>query len=115
MARIGQRRKDSMSKPAFVYLVAAARKIWRWSPERRKVKLAAKVGDKYRCAKCKKFFEKVDVDHIEPVGKAPRSWDGWDEYYKKLFCSEQNLTVLCKVHHKEKSKQERADGKYKTK
>lgn len=100
-----------MAKPAWIYLVGAARKIWQWSPERRQVKKNACLTsstmrmEKYRCAKCEKAVKKIQIDHIIPVGKAPRDFHGWDDYYKKLFCSTYNLQALCLKCHKLKSKE----------
>lgn len=96
-----------MAKPAWVYLVAAARKIWRWSPKRSQLKREAK-----KCVSCSKPFKTqkdVQADHITPVGKAPREWKGWDEYYERLF--EGELQPLCVKCHKEKSAKERKEMK----
>lgn len=99
-----------MAKPNWIYLVGAARKIWRWSKERKDAKERAKVSKKlYRCELCKKTSEKVEVDHIVPVGTAPRTWEGWDEYYSHLFCDVTNLRVLCHSCHKEKTSRERKE------
>lgn len=92
----------------FVYLVGAARKIWRWSKERKDAKERAKVSkDLYRCEFCKADTEKVEIDHINPVGITPRFWKGWDEYYSRLFCSSSNLQALCHGCHKAKTAKER--------
>lgn len=106
------------------YLVAAARKIWRWSPERREVLKKAKAGkDQWTCEKCKTVFGIVEmvtkkgrkrkrmggaVDHIVPIGKQPAKWSDYPAYYKRMFCPRTNLQVLCKACHDPKSKAERS-------
>lgn len=104
-----------MAKPLFIYLVAAARRIWGWSPAvqelRKRPRICAICRDKEKIKPTR--LEKFHKDHIDPVGKAPRSWDGWDEYYKRMFVSVDKLQWLCQIHHKEKTKRERAEGKYK--
>lgn len=100
-----------MAKPLFVYLVAAARRIWSWSPAVQEFRKTPQI-----CVVCNrkpKGKEKFQKDHINPVGKAPRDWQGWDEYYRKLFVSVKELQWLCRDHHKEKSNRERKEGKYK--
>ena len=49
-----------------------------------------------------KRVENVHVDHIEPVG----SYKDWNTYIEKLFCSEDNLQILCLACHKEKTADE---------
>jgi len=58
----------------------------------------------YRCSKCAKDFpqKQVQVDHIVPIGRDL----SWDEFIEKLFCERDNLQVLCKTCHKEKTKSE---------
>lgn len=102
-----------MAKPLAIYLIGAARKIFGWSPAKRGIKDRCKVGKKFQCELCKKIVPKIQVDHISPIGKAPRDWNGWDEWYKKLFCGIDNLQGLCVECHKAKSKRERAEGAYK--
>lgn len=87
-------------------MVGAARKVWRWSPERRAIKDASK-DKKYGffiCQSCEDSVKKIQIDHIIPVGKAPKGWKGWDKYLQKLFCPVSNLQALCVKCHKIKSK-----------
>ena len=102
-------------KPPWVYMVGAARKVWRWSPERREVKRQALCygngKDLYLCSgmTCKQpHVKKIQIDHIIPVGKAPKGWKGWDKYLQKLFCPISNLQALCVKCHKAKSKTDNA-------
>ena len=100
-----------MARPIWVYLVGAARKVWGWSNERREIKKQAQIGKKWKCAECKELFSKVHVDHIIGVGKSPREFSGWDDYYKRLFCSIENLQVLCVQCHGRKTKREKRNGR----
>jgi hypothetical protein len=104
------------------YLVAAFRKVWYWSPERRQTLSSAKIGkDQWQCHSCpnivvkEKYVTKKgrsrtrmtgSVDHIVPIGKQPRSWGEYNEYLAKTFCPASNLQVLCKACHGVKSKSE---------
>jgi 5-methylcytosine-specific restriction endonuclease McrA len=116
-----------MAKPTHVYLIAAARKIWRWSAARREAIKAAMVGpDLIQCALCrKKLPAKVkvrkrflySVDHISPVVEPGRrsptlnadpatdsSELTWDEYLRRMIYGK--LQVLCNPCHSKKSKAE---------
>lgn len=91
------------------YLVAAARRVWQWYPEKKLVATACSIGTKQRrCAKCLKVFDRkqVHIDHIEPVGKQPRDWDEYPAFYRRLFCPASNLQALCVECHKRKSSNE---------
>ena len=65
-------------------------------------------GAKYRCAECAKSFgsKEVQVDHIQPVVPLDREIKDWNEYMSRLFCSSDNLQVLCKPCHKDKCNEE---------
>ncbi len=101
-----------MARPLFVYLVAAARRIWGWSPAvaalRKTPRICAECGARERTKPTR--LEKFHKDHVEPVGKAPRGWEGWDEYYRRMF--ETPLQWLCQPDHKKKTARERKEGKY---
>jgi len=57
----------------------------------------------FECAACLEMFKRTDVhvDHITPVGPAPKlGTRTWDDYIGALFCDESNLQVLCRdCHH----------------
>ena len=107
------------------YLVAAARKTWRWSPERREVLAKARMEKGlYQCQEClrvvgivdyltnrKRKRRKIDgaIDHITPIGKGPREWSEYEAWYKKLFCPVENLQFLCTACHLEKTTRERGE------
>ena len=72
-------------------------------------------GAMFKCAKCKKSFDRkeVQVDHVEPVIPIEkRTVDlDWNEIISRMFCSAENYQVLCKPCHKEKSDEERKERK----
>ena len=74
-----------------------------------------KGGARFTCSKCKKVFERgeVQVDHIEPVIPVDkRTVDlDWNTIIKRMFCSSDNYQVLCKPCHKIKSDEERKERK----
>ena len=64
-------------------------------------------GKMYRCAACGIAFPaaQVQVDHIDPIipiGTAAKDMS-WDTIIDRIFCSADNLQVLCKSDHKQKS------------
>ena len=64
----------------------------------------------YRCFQCQQEFNSnsIQVDHIEPVipVNIPAKHLSMNILVDRLFCEESNLQILCKEHHKEKSKLE---------
>lgn len=72
----------------------------------RKNKRTGRDAKHYRCAMCEECFPQsgVQVDHVIAIGKTQL----WDEFIEKLFCEKDNLQVVCKPCHKEKTKKERA-------
>lgn len=94
----------------------------KWPPKYEKLALAKKgkkknentgrLAEHYECSICKKEFvsSEIEVDHISPV--VPTSgWISWDSYINNLFCSVNNLQVICKTCHKIKSKKENEQRK----
>lgn len=73
----------------------------------------ARVGrNQYVCKECGPHIiygrKDVTVDHITPVRPVDRlanDWT-WDEFISNLFCDYNKMQVLCKPHHKEKTKME---------
>lgn len=59
----------------------------------------------YTCATCSKLYtaKGVEVDHIVPVVDPVVGFTTWDNYIARLFCSTDNLQVLCKPCHKAKT------------
>lgn len=76
---------------------------------------AAKIGrNQYVCKLCKQVFGRKDVqaDHIIPVVKLT-GWSGFDDFISRLYTDKaSDFQILCKPHHKEKSKNEAAIRKF---
>lgn len=73
---------------------------------------SGRLAEHYLCAGCDNSFpaKSVVVDHIEPV--VPVSgFLSWDGVIHRLFCSKENLQVLCTKCHKIKTKQENEERK----
>lgn len=64
----------------------------------------------YKCALCCKDFpaKEVQVDHIEPIVEPEVGFVSWDLFVERLFCSKENLQVLCKKCHLGKTKEEKS-------
>lgn len=93
-----------MPPKAFVYLVRYLRKLWRWtSEERKQIKREVKA-----CASCSTPLtsKTVKVDHIDPVGKQPRTLTELLPYIARMFCPLSNLQGLCKPCHRRKTTEE---------
>lgn len=109
-------KKLKKARPIQSYLIAAARKIWLWSPERREAIANASLGpDLVECKKCKKLLPKFmargkkklfAVDHIDPVVLPSTGFLNWDEYYARLFVPANKLQILCHSCHEEKTEKE---------
>lgn len=96
-------------------LTAKARQIWQWDPQRRAVldeseaaaqpERAKSKRDRRLCVLCKRSYDKREVhaDHVAPVGRAPKSFKGWDEYYARMFTTRENIQPLCEKCHAAKT------------
>lgn len=103
----------------FGFIRSALRSAFNRYPVKFKAKKAAEktvTGMKhrfeYKCAACKKWFRgtEVEVDHKIPAGSL-KEYTDLGEFCRKLFCELDDLQVLCKKCHKEKTAQERAARK----
>jgi 5-methylcytosine-specific restriction endonuclease McrA len=56
----------------------------------------------------RKREKNVFVDHIEPIVNPETGFTSWDAVIERMFCEADNLQLLCKTCHDEKTKQERA-------
>lgn len=128
---IGEKRSTNMRKPkkaktSLSYLISAARKIWRWSAERRQVLSRCKLGKGWKCELCgvvglvtekilkngkKRKVMPVQVDHIDPVGEEPVTWLEVGPWLKRLFCAITNLQCICRECHQTKTNKERSERK----
>ena len=92
-------------------VVATLRRVSQFTEEKKKVLKRCSVGSwKYECEQCSKIvgYRQYDIDHIIPVGVTPGSRNDkegrtWDDYIAALFCSEENLRLICKPCHKKKT------------
>jgi hypothetical protein len=86
-------------------LVAAIRKVWRYSPMRKEALERTKVGVKAnRCENCEEIFniKLVEVHHT----KSMHGWKTYDELIDKMLCHSTELKVLCeRCHRYENAKQ----------
>lgn len=62
---------------------------------RREAKARCKVNkDTFRCEKCRRLTNKIQIDHIEPVADLT-GWTGdWTSYINRLFCNPEGLQGL---------------------
>lgn len=76
---------------------------------------SGRLAQHYRCTSCLQEYtaKNVCVDHIEPVIPVNGTFTTWDEYIERMFCSVENLQVLCSTCHDVKSKDERQQRKIK--
>ena len=104
------------------FIISALRAHMKRFPPKWKALKAAMVGKKinkrtgrlaehYLCASCGGFFvaRDVQVDHIDPVVSPEEGFQDWWTYFNRLYCEADNLQVLCKQCHKEKTNAERKE------
>jgi len=99
----------------FGFLRSALRKAWTKYPPKYEALKLAKIGkktnvktgrlaDHYRCAICGNEFvmKDVQVDHLIDAGTL-KTFDDVGEFCRRLFCSVDDLQVLCKPCHSGKT------------
>lgn len=71
--------------------------------------VSGRMAKHYQCRRCLELYPQKDivVDHVVPVGTL-KDYDDLPMFVKRMFCGVDDLQVLCKKCHKEKSKEERA-------
>lgn len=94
-------------------IISHLRRIFFYSPLRAEALAQAKQKLGYKCAKCKKLFDKVKVDHIEPVVPTT-GWVDWNSFIDRLFCKPELLQCLCEKDHNVKTKAETKERKNKS-
>ena len=74
-------------------------------------KKTGRLAEHYVCAGCGGFFvaRDVQVDHIDPAVDPGDGYQGLDIFSDRLYCEEENLQVLCKPCHKDKTNTERKE------
>jgi ribosomal protein L44E len=72
-------------------------------------KATKRLAMHYKCAKCKKHYpaKEVNVDHINPVVCPKEGFIDWDTFINRLYCTKDNLQVLCSGCHDKKTAKER--------
>jgi 5-methylcytosine-specific restriction endonuclease McrA len=97
-------------------LRAATRK---WAPIQKCKKRAHVARGLYKCEGCgnevaptyydedkRKRMKNIFVDHIVPIIDPATGFTTWDECIERMFCDSDNLQLLCKQCHSEKSREE---------
>lgn len=120
------RNAGTMTESAFWSMIRSAlrqKSRW-WKPIAECKKLARRAHKgrnkrqkwEYKCNKCSKYYksDEVNVDHIEQAGSL-RKYDDLPGFVETLFCEQDNLQVLCKECHDEKTNLEKQLKKYKMK
>lgn len=92
------------------FIISRARQVWGWSPARKEALRKALVGPNlWRCATCSKLIgpKDRDVDHKHAAIDPKDGWVSWDSYFTRLLdITSDNLDVVCKACHKEKTQSE---------
>ena len=72
-----------------------------------------RMAKHYVCADCGKEFtsKDVEVDHILPVVDPTDGFIDWNTFISRLYCTKDNLQVLCTKCHKAKTNEERKQSK----
>ena len=110
------------------FIISALRAYMKRFPPKWKALKAASIGrvinkrsgrlaEHYKCASCDSFFvaRDVQVDHIEPVVSPQEGFQDWWTYMNRLYCEAENLQVLCKPCHKQKTAAEERKERVKNK
>jgi hypothetical protein len=65
----------------------------------------------YQCSACAQWFKgnEVEVDHIHPCGSL-KEYADLEQFVETLFCSEDNLRVVCKTCHKQITKEQKTNA-----
>lgn len=90
----------------------------KWAPISDVKKEARISRGLYRCAGCNekvtnsvveggKRVNNIFVDHIVPIVDPEVGWTSWDDVINRMFAEKDNLQLLCKTCHDEKTKEER--------
>lgn len=90
----------------------------KWAPINEVKKEARISRGFYRCKGCGgtapttivvdgKRVKNIFVDHINPIVDPSVGWVSWDAFIEGLFSEKDNLQLLCKSCHDEKTEEER--------
>lgn len=90
----------------------------RWEPRRKALKEASvgrktnkktgRLAEHFICSDCGKDFVQrdVQVDHIQPVVDPDEGFVDLEHYFDRMFCDTDNLQILCRECHKDKTREE---------
>ena len=69
---------------------------------------SGRLAQHYQCNMCKNEFtsKDVEVDHIVPIANID-GFTTWDSFVEALFCEKDNLQVVCRPCHAQKTKLEK--------
>lgn len=81
------------------HITNALRRTWSIHDKNRK---ATFIGKK-ECKTCGTKYD-LQVDHIEPCGRQPQSFEELGLWTYKLFCKKENLQILCRSCNIKKGK-----------
>jgi hypothetical protein len=72
-------------------------------------RVSGRLGKHYKCNGCNGEYAArfVQVDHIEPIVDPAIGFVDWNTIIERMFCSKENLQVLCKTCHDNKTASER--------
>lgn len=99
---------DGLGPQDIKKIITALRKVWSWSYARRLViqRCTGRGGFSY-CEGCKKRTPKVFVDHTDAVGAFG------PDFVNRLFVPSNQMKGLCKECHKEKTKKDLVEIRFK--
>ena len=95
----------------------------KWQPIQQALKDARTRRGFYMCNGCKqevtasikldsgKRVKNAIVDHINPIIDPAVGFTTWDDCINRMFCEQDNLQVLCRACHDEKTNEEKAVAK----
>jgi 5-methylcytosine-specific restriction endonuclease McrA len=72
--------------------------------------IAKKPRVEYQCSNCQQWHmgKDIQVDHAIPVVDPEVGFVDWNTFIERLFCPQENLSVLCKTCHENKTNSEKA-------
>lgn len=90
----------------------------RWAPIAEVRRRARVERGKYLCAACESVVpssvvldgerkKNVFVDHVDPVIDPRLGFMSWDDVVERMFCEDDNLALLCRRCHDEKTAREK--------
>lgn len=91
-------------------LISKSREVWRQSQNYQQAKKGCKIPLRtgwFKCNMCGRDTEKIQIDHVMPIGVEPDKLGQFGVWLDRVFCSTTNLQGLCSDCHKIKGKEDR--------